>query len=456
MKVFLSFVSFCLLAGLLHAATTPIPDTIQLNGFSVTYKIDDPYSWNVSVPADKSSVSYKYVEAGRKNAEQSREGMAEFTISRVSVRARLRMENAATVANEIIKQDVQNALGKAYDSKITLSEDADEKMESSIGSVFFYKSNPFLMRQSRDLLKRAGNFQAYAALVLPDDYAKRGVAYAVTCAELNNSRMEKPVHLDIFRAFILGLKEDAGAKDAVAPQGDIMREPVFTGKYYKIDEVDTPPKQRGRPQEPVYPRELKSKTITGSAVIGYIVDTKGYTDQVQIGFATHKEFGESAAKAVEKWRYDPATKNGAAVNCVMFMPIEFTITDDAVAPVKKQASVETRPTVKKEPVFKMQYYGASEVDTQPEVKPMQRNNFPTPRNPSSLIRRGITHGDVLIAFIVDAKGIPQEVQVEESNFDEYANDAVKAVQTWRFKPAIKNGVPVNCRVQAPFSFNLEG
>jgi TonB family protein len=439
------------LAVRLDAGVTAIPEIIQLGGFSVAYKIDDPYSWSVRVADDKSSVSYKYATS----TDTRGEGMAEFTISSVRISAKLRGGSASDVADEIIRQDAERALRKTYESRIVLRLNKEEKLESSAGDVILYTSDKFFIRQSANALKRHSNFHAYAALVLPDDYASRGIAYMVTGVEMNDSRMERPIQMEKFRAFVAGLKEDAGARDAVAPAADIIREPVFTGKYYNVNEVDSPPRQRGRPREAVYPAGLRDKGITGAAVIGFIVDTDGRAQQVQIGYATHREFGESAAKAVEKWRYDPAKKGGETVACTMFVPIAFEL-GGGVVPAKKTSGKGKQASgkaVRREPVFKSQYYGASEVDTLPET--IKRDKFPTPRNPSSLIRRGITRGDVVIAFIVNAKGAPIEVQIEESNADEYANDAVAAVKTWQFKPATKGGVPVNCRVQAPFSFDLE-
>lgn len=438
----------------LDADGTKSIDVVQLDGFSTSYKINDPYSWRVKVSDDRRSIEYQYAYSSHGIPELPNSmpdvtgGLAEFSVSRVAVSAKLRGESADRVADEIIRKDVGRTFKNTYDPQIALRLNKTEKYNSAAGDVTFYINDRILMRRSSDLRKLHGNFHAYAALILPDDYALRGVAYVVTGVELSGSVMERPIHLEKFRALISGLKEDAETQKAVAPAIDIYQEPLFTGKYYNVNDVDTPPVARGRHKKAAYPADLRERKITGSAVVSFIVDTDGYARQVQVGYATHKEFAESASKAAERWRFQPARKNGAAVNCAMHVPVPFNLIEAEVVSEKKVIEGSRTTAVKGEESR------VSQTDSPPKV--ISRKHYPRPRDPSSFIKRGIFRGEALITLIVDKKGNPRDVQIEKTDCDEFAAEAIKAVKTWKFAPGIKGGAPVECRVQLPFAFSLEG
>ena len=56
-------------------------------------------------------------------------------------------------------------------------------------------------------------------------------------------------------------------------------------------------------------------------------------------------------------------------------------------------------------------------------------------------------GTVLIALIVDENGLPTDLQVVESAGPILDEVVLKAVRTWRFEPARKDGVRVKVRWQ---------
>lgn len=92
--------------------------------------------------------------------------------------------------------------------------------------------------------------------------------------------------------------------------------------------------------------------------------------------------------------------------------------------------------------------------TEVDQKPRTIRTFP-PQYPYLAKRDGI-EGRVVLKFVVDTDGLPRETEVEESVpegiFDEAA---VKALNRYRFRPAIKNGNAVLCIVRLPISFRLD-
>ena len=64
-------------------------------------------------------------------------------------------------------------------------------------------------------------------------------------------------------------------------------------------------------------------------------------------------------------------------------------------------------------------------------------------------------GTILLSLIVDAEGRARDIHVMNGLGMGLDQQAVKAVEKWKFKPAMKGGVPVNMRVQVQVNFRFE-
>lgn len=63
-------------------------------------------------------------------------------------------------------------------------------------------------------------------------------------------------------------------------------------------------------------------------------------------------------------------------------------------------------------------------------------------------------GNVLLWIVVNAQGLVENVRVAKPLGMSLDEEAVKTVSTWRFKPALRQGVPVPVQVQVEVSFRL--
>jgi len=63
-------------------------------------------------------------------------------------------------------------------------------------------------------------------------------------------------------------------------------------------------------------------------------------------------------------------------------------------------------------------------------------------------------GTVLLWIVVDAQGVVQRVQIAKHLGLGLDEEAVKTVGTWKFKPALRQGVPVPVQVEVEVSFRL--
>jgi periplasmic protein TonB len=69
-------------------------------------------------------------------------------------------------------------------------------------------------------------------------------------------------------------------------------------------------------------------------------------------------------------------------------------------------------------------------------------------------RKAKYSGEVILAVIIDAKGLPTNISVVHSLGLGLDEQAIKAVQQWRFKPGTKDGKPVAVQAQIAVNFRL--
>jgi TonB family protein len=75
-----------------------------------------------------------------------------------------------------------------------------------------------------------------------------------------------------------------------------------------------------------------------------------------------------------------------------------------------------------------------------------------PQYPFTLPEAGI-HAEVILWTVVHADGTVDELSVESSTNAEFNQSAIDAVKQWKFLPALRDDVPVACRIRVPVEFN---
>lgn len=108
----------------------------------------------------------------------------------------------------------------------------------------------------------------------------------------------------------------------------------------------------------------------------------------------------------------------------------------------------TDASVKNEVRFTGEYFFVNQVDVQPVLKRTAAPNYP------SSSRRDGLGGTADIAFLVSAKGVPEQVQVMSATNAEFGEAAQEAVRQWRFKPGSKDGKPVRTALMQTVTFQL--
>ena len=102
---------------------------------------------------------------------------------------------------------------------------------------------------------------------------------------------------------------------------------VIAGNWQTIDsEVDQPPRVI-QDVSLQYPYLAKLYNINGRVVLNFVVDVDGTARGLEVVSADPPEaleiFQEAALKAVARYKFKPAVKNGEDVRCIVQLPIVF-------------------------------------------------------------------------------------------------------------------------------------
>jgi protein TonB len=94
---------------------------------------------------------------------------------------------------------------------------------------------------------------------------------------------------------------------------------------YTPGEVDQAPRVL-RSFPPQYPYIAKRDSIEGWVVLRFVVNTEGVAGNVTVAAAEPEGiFEEAAMKAVARYKFKPALKNGDAVNCIVTQRMQFSL-----------------------------------------------------------------------------------------------------------------------------------
>ena len=99
---------------------------------------------------------------------------------------------------------------------------------------------------------------------------------------------------------------------------------------FNLNEVNQPPRVI-RAVNPGYPAEAIQKGLEGKVKIRFIVDSEGHVKEPEVVESVHEGvFDEAALEAVKKYLFKPAVKDGKNVDCIVKVPIVFSIPKEQV------------------------------------------------------------------------------------------------------------------------------
>jgi protein TonB len=113
--------------------------------------------------------------------------------------------------------------------------------------------------------------------------------------------------------------------ETAAPADVTTGEPQDLDLVFGLDEVDRPPRPLVRTR-PVYPYVAQRRNIEGFVEIQFVVTRDGRVDDVHVARSEPGTlFVDAAKRAVERWRFEPAEKDGAPVAVRVVQTLRFQV-----------------------------------------------------------------------------------------------------------------------------------
>jgi protein TonB len=94
-------------------------------------------------------------------------------------------------------------------------------------------------------------------------------------------------------------------------------------KIYTVGEVKAPVILHR--VEPLYPGVLQRARLNGKVSVHCVIDKNGRVRDAQVIYASNPAFGDSVLRALQQWRYQPASLRGEAVDCYLDLTVDFGV-----------------------------------------------------------------------------------------------------------------------------------
>ena len=194
------------------------------------------------------------------------------------------------------------------------------------------------------------------------------------------------------------------------PPSDPARRASGDGGVYRAGNGVTSPTLLFKP-DPEYSDEARRAKFEGDVTLYLVVGVDGHPTDIRVVSGLGAGLDEKAMEAVSRWRFQPGTKDGQPVKIMATVNVNFRLLGLiwTTTRLKYQIAANvTRPTI-------------------------TQTSFPPPCGKS---------GTMTLALQIAADGAPAGISVVRSTNESLNEDAIAAIQKWRFTPAQQNGVPL--------------
>jgi TonB family protein len=214
-------------------------------------------------------------------------------------------------------------------------------------------------------------------------------------------------------------------------------------------------------KSPNYPEAARKARLAGQVLLWVTINSEGVVTDTVVVKSDPPGYGfeESAQEAVAQWRYQPATCDGQSIQISQVVSVAFSTNGPSLTKREiKRAAKRARPSpniprnisIGKKNIV----YVAGEKDVTnptPIDTAMVRPVFP------ERARSQITEARVVLQVVVRRDGSVTDIETIRSSAKGYGFEeaAIAAVQEWRYRPATRNGVPVDVSFTIKVTFNLD-
>ena len=189
----------------------------------------------------------------------------------------------------------------------------------------------------------------------------------------------------------------------------------------------------------IYPFPLLAAGITGKAQIRYIIGENGAVAYASILSASKREFGEAALAMVQARRFQPPTHEGRPRIAIYDLSVNFRKGSPDL-----NLNENTWKLLEEEKQLGRKFASPGKLDGRltPRIRVSPVDLRQPPTKPQT----------VVVECIIDQNGDVQLPRIVKAEDQDCAYAALTAISQWKFSPPMKNGQPVDARVQIPIDF----
>lgn len=210
------------------------------------------------------------------------------------------------------------------------------------------------------------------------------------------------------------------------------RVPISPPDHLRPQGLKPTPARAVNSVDPDYPDELMARKLPGRVDLAFVIDEQGRATKPEVRWASHAAFVESALRAVDRMKFEPARQGPIARSTVMESPMAFgefglkrvdTLKANRITVISAPDNATAPgPFVLMDPVYPIERLLAGE------------------------------RGNASAEFAVDAQGEVRDVVIKEASAPEYAAALRAAVEAWGFQPARSGGSPVAVKLAVEWTF----
>jgi TonB family protein len=213
--------------------------------------------------------------------------------------------------------------------------------------------------------------------------------------------------------------------------------PLPAGAYRVADGISAP--EISERTEPEYPAEAQQIGLEGSALIAAVVEENGSLSHIQVTRPLGFGLDERALEAVSKWKFKPGAYKGYPISTFTSFAVDFRIPHDPsrwhVLGLRFSADKGITPPVLKTTALP---HGAGIANESLDE--------------GQLVVASGRLTTVTLLLRVDKSGVPVDFTVENASEPLWGKEAIGVVRSWRFRPAMENGKPVNTPVEVDLAW----
>jgi TonB family protein len=202
---------------------------------------------------------------------------------------------------------------------------------------------------------------------------------------------------------------------------------------------------------PGYPKQALKKKVHGVVTLSAVIGTDGRLKDVNV-LAGNPLLADAAKSAVLNWRYNPALRNGVPVEEPTTINITFNERGGISTRDNEHAALSSAYDHVPEPPTGVILFRPGTGITPPVLTYGPDPTY-TPR-----ARKAREQGTVRLWFVVTVEGTTRDIQVEKSDpklGPDLIQNAIDALRSWKFTPAMKDGRPLAVQIGASVGFQLE-